>query len=108
MDPPCPPMSPKEYVERIKDGKFEFAKHGLNDDGSWRVDEPDQNNPFAVYNVSGYILWVDPDHPKDAEGYTAAEKLMEKALKDAERMIAVSNPAEGLAALEKFEAETFH
>jgi hypothetical protein len=101
-----PPRSPKEFVEFIKDGKFEFVKNYLNDDGSWR---DDVNHPyFYDNNITHYMNWINPDKVPDLEGYRAASKKMNEAKTKADRKIVVGEPAEGLAALEEFEAATFH
>lgn len=101
-----PPQSPKEFVDFIKDGKFKFVKNGLNDDGTWRDDE---NHPyFGSGNIYQFINWIDPDKTPDYEGYREASKKMGEAKTKADRKIVVGTPADGLAALEEFEAATFH
>src|SRR5574343_635081 len=57
MDGTPTPSSPKEFVEMIKDGKFQFTKDYLNDDGSWRTD----NHPYSwAYNIWNYLKPADP------------------------------------------------
>lgn len=106
MNPVQGPQNPKEYVEFIKEGKFEFPNYYLNKDGSWKEN---QNHPyFDDYSAGNFLIWVDPANPRDEAGYNAAYAKITKAKKDAERTIMVSTPAEGLAALKEFEATTFH
>lgn len=103
INPPAGPTSPKEFVDRIKTGKFSFDKNYLNDDGTWR----DTNNHRYFNSLVQFITWRDPDKPEDAEGFKAAMKEMDKALESASLKIAILPPTEGLAIVEAFEKMEF-
>lgn len=98
------PLTPKEFVEWIKAGKFTFTKNELNDDGSWR--EP--NAYHRTYNLAAdYIRWNNPD--RNVTGYQAAVAKLDLAEKTAERAItAASTPAEMLKVLQDFESTTLN
>lgn len=97
------PLSPKEFVEWIKDGKFTFTKSKLNDDGSWR--EPECYHSF--YEPTNFIHWNNPD--RDVTGFQAAQKVLDTATRTAERAItAASTPAEMLKVLQDFESTSIN
>jgi len=101
-----PPQSPQEFVNYVKEGKFTFEKNFLNDDGSWREEV---GHPWFHSNAfANYIVWTDPDNLPDQKGYKAAYAKLIEAKAKVERKIVVSTPAEGLVALEEFEAATYH
>lgn len=101
LNMPKEPNSPKELVQWLKDGWFEFSKR-LNDDGSWREDY------HSTYDmVDRFIIWKNPN--RDEAGYNAAiAKLDEVTRKTARQITATSTPAEMLKYLEEFEATTIN
>lgn len=102
MNPPKP-TSPKELVDWVKAGNFTFQKNFLNDDGTWRDDTV---HPW--YNsMTDMLVWTDPTHPKDEASYDTAVENLDEAYAKALNRVAVLTPAEGLAALESFEAQEF-
>lgn len=106
MEGTPPPKSPKEFVDYIKAGKFEFAKNYLNDDGSWR---DETKTPYWYSNrFMDYVSWNDPEKAADFAGYEAAVDKVEADQKEVMRTITIGTPAEGLAALKDFESKTFH
>jgi len=100
------PVDPKTLVEYIKEGKFEFFKHALNDDGTWR-DPKAWNGGFGSYNAMIHFKWINPDKPKDELGFQAARQRIDRAHELTNRVISVGTPAEGLEALTKFEDTDF-
>lgn len=103
LEEPDAPRSPKELVERLKEGKFTFKKFGVNDDGSWR--EPDDFHP--TYRIMEFITWFDPAKPADRAGFNAAYERMSAAFRTAERLIMTASPEMGLKALEEFESKDY-
>lgn len=103
LDLQTEPLSPKEFIEWIKDGKFTFTKRDLNDDGSWR--DPDTYHSF--YEPTNYLQWKNPD--RDTSGFDTASKTLSDAYKTTERAItAASTGAEMLKALQDFESTTLN
>jgi hypothetical protein len=106
MDGTDAPKSPKEFVDFIKEGKFQFSKAFLNDDGTWRDEE---DHPyFYSDSMQRFLKWDDPAQRPDKKGWEAASEKIHAATTTAERAIVVGTPAEGLKALEEFEATIFH
>lgn len=93
------PTTPKEFVQRIKDGKFTLTKRAETME--------EENDSFDYYCINDYLRWRDPATKEDKAGYKAALTLMEKAYADTRDTINIATPTEGLAALKAFEAQTF-
>lgn len=101
LDLQAAPRSPAELIQWAKDGWFKYNSCAVNEDGSWKDENSARWQPPA-----SYILWDNPN--RDTSGYYAAYKKLDDATRKAERLITVGTPAEGLKALEEFEATTFH
>jgi len=90
LDDEKAPKSPKEFLERIKAGKFVVP--GAEDEKHPRY--------WDSYNA---IRWRDPAVKEDQEGYDLAKVVLSKAARDVEDAIVVKTPEEGLKALQGFE-----
>lgn len=85
------PTTPKDLVERITSGKF--------------VIKTDMEICKTHYPMD-YIEWRDPAIKKDRPGFEAWEKLLNTAHLAAKDQIMIGTPADGLKALQAFEAST--
>lgn len=90
------PATAKEFVQRIKDGKFTLR------------DEDSEDCYYTDADFAYNIRWRDPSVKEDKDGYTAAKKNMEAAYNAAKDQIYISSPEAGLKALQEFESATFH
>jgi hypothetical protein len=86
------PETPQEVVDRIIAGKYVINK---KDEGDYYCELLD------------YIYWRDPAIKKDREGYDAAHKILKAAHNKASDQVMVLSAAEGLKALQEFEATEF-
>jgi hypothetical protein len=84
------PQTITETVKRIQDGLFVI---------------PEKYKDKITYGALSYIRWRDPKVVEDKDGFEAAKAELKKARTVAERIIAILSPAEGLKALQDFEAE---
>lgn len=87
------PKNVKEMIERIIEGKYVL---------------PEKYAEKNWYSASDYIRWRDPSVKEDQEGLDKALQTRDKEQRKTANVIAVSDPKEGLAALEAFESNTFH
>lgn len=87
------PKTIEEAVARIKDGKFEV---------------PEGNANMHSAYLGQFITWKDPTVKKDQKGFDAAIKALYTEKTKAKDIIVTGTAAEGLAALQAFEAKTFH
>jgi hypothetical protein len=92
---PVGPTNLEEMVEWIKADKFEWT---------------DKTGAKRSYLGDFFYAtkWVDKANPPDVDGHAAASEKMNKAYKDAERVIKIKSPEAGLDALVAFEGATFH
>jgi hypothetical protein len=98
------PTTLEEFLQRMKDGKYTIEKNYLNDDGTIR-----KNSNYSMWNgLYTYINWETPETAPDHAGYKAASEKLSAAFKDAQRIIQIDTPMNGLAALKEFESKTFH
>jgi hypothetical protein len=86
------PQTPQEMVDRILAGKYVIDE---KEDGEYYDD------------LSVYFSWRDPAIKKDREGYDAAHKILKAAHNKASDQVMVLSAAEGLKALQEFEATEF-
>lgn len=85
------PTTPKDLVERITSGKF--------------VIKTDMEI-YKTHYPMDCIEWRDPAIKKDRPGFEAWEKLLNTAHLAAKDQIMIGTPADGLKALQAFEAST--
>lgn len=90
------PTTPKEFVEFIKEGKYELdEKH--QDRKLW--------NPWAA---GDYLRFRDPEVKRDEDGFNKASEILSKEYRTLMDDIAILDAKEGLEKLREFEAKTFH
>jgi hypothetical protein len=87
------PETPQEMVDRILAGKYVINKREYGDD--------------YYGDLLDYFSWRDPAIKKDRDGYDAAHKILKAAHNKASDQIYVLSAAEGLKALQEFEATEF-
>ncbi len=92
------PRTTKDMVARIKEGKFTLSKYAEDQEDDEGCDYND------MYDVVRHIRWRDPAVKEDRAGYKAAYAELSKAHDAAKDAIMVGTPAEGLKALQEFEA----
>lgn len=85
------PRTPEELIERIKAGKFTL---------------PEKDKRRTYWGAYDQIIWRDPSAKKDQDGYDAAFDLLEKERTKAKDAIMISDPADGLKAIQALEAWT--
>lgn len=83
------PANAEELIDRIKNGKFTVTPKEQR--SRWE-------GPFEA------IRWRDPSVKEDKDGYEAAKAELEKAFKEAEDVIVIKTPSEGLDAVKAFQA----
>ena len=88
------PKTPKELADRLAAGKFTVR------------DEKDDDKDKWYGSIKNHIEWRDPKTPADKAGFAAFEVLLDKQNILAQDAIMVKTPADGLAALQAFEAWT--
>ena len=98
------PRTPKEFVEMIVGKRYTFSKNYLNDDGSWR----DELNRPSWRALSDFLIWTNPDKPRDQDGYDKAHEALERAHTLAVREITIADTtAEAKKLMRDFEATDF-
>lgn len=80
------PTTVEDLVERIKAGTYTV-----------------RDNADEYYNVMDMIKWRDPSKKTDLKGFKTAYNKLDKELKAVLDTAAIGNPAEGLAAIQKWE-----
>lgn len=83
------PSTLSELVKRIQDGQFVL---------------PEKYKDKPHYACTSYLRWRDPKTVEDKAGFDVAKAALKKARDAAERIITIKAPADGLTALEDFEA----
>jgi len=83
------PKTLLDTVKRIQDGLFVI---------------PEKYKDEKVYGGLGHLRWRDPKTVEDKDGFEAAKDELKKARNAVERTITILSPAEGLKALQDFEA----
>lgn len=83
------PETMPDLVKRIQDGLFVI---------------PEKYKDAKVYGSLGSIRWRDPKKVEDKDGFAAAKVDLKKTFAEAQRIIMILTPAEGLKALQDFEA----
>lgn len=86
------PKTANELIDVIKNGKFTI--------------KPDMADKRG-YDGTEYIIWKDPSIKADYAGLALANEARVKARTTAGRMIKIGSPAEGLSALNAYEAWTY-
>ena len=99
------PKTPKQLIDRIKEGKFKVRKpdHSFDDTEDYL-----DSDRYSAYHLMSYFNWRDPDHKKDHKGYDAAIKKLEKAVEHLNDTLVVAEAKDGLIALREFEEKKFH
>jgi hypothetical protein len=97
--PDAEPETLKDFIQRIKDGKFvtDLTEKEQAERTFWNTER-----------MLEEIEWRDPARVEDQEGFDAANVLLTKALNDVSDEIIVKTPEQGLEALRAFQAKTFH
>jgi hypothetical protein len=89
------PHNPKELIDRIVNGRYEFKKG---------YDDPEETRftyPWA------WIRWRDPKNPADIEGFNKwRDEVLSKLYQDARDAIVIKTPEEGLKILQDFASTT--
>jgi hypothetical protein len=93
MDDDDRPMTPKEFIQRIKDGKY--------------VIEKDQEDTEDPYSVMSYIRWRDPAKVEDSKGYKIARDILYKTYNETKDAVIILPLEDALAAVKKFEETKF-
>jgi hypothetical protein len=93
------PVTIKDFVQRVKDGKF------VTD---LTEKEQAERKFYCLDRMLEEIEWRDPARVEDQEGFDAANVLLTKALNDVSDEIIVKTPEAGLESLRAFQAKTFH
>lgn len=88
------PETPQELIDRIKAGNFVVEAEYLN-------------KPTWIGTFYQYFKWRNPSNPANNDGARAARKVLEKATQTLRDTIVVSNPTDGLAALNAYIAQDF-
>lgn len=83
------PLTVADVVKRIQDGLFVI---------------PEKYKDTKTCGNIAYLRWRDPKVVEDKDGFEAAKLPLKKAYNDAERAIRILAPADGLKALQDFEA----
>lgn len=110
------PKTLTELLELLKGGKFEVSKYGkklLNLEKNAAEDEDDDDDFFSEnpsFYIGSFLDYVDfiglKDQP-DRDGYLKASDTLDKLYQSTRDQIMVFSAAEGLKALNEFEAWTF-
>lgn len=87
------PKTPREFLDRITNGKFVVAEDNMNK---------------KIYYFEDAVRWRDPAIKRDEEGFALASKKLEDARTDATDEIMVKTPEQGLDVLKAFKAATFN
>jgi len=95
------PTSVKEFVQRIKDGKFTLPK-------DWDEEQDEDDCYFDLSDFVYALRWRDPAVKEDKAGYKAARETLSKAYDDAATTVMLKSLDDGLKAVEDFKAQTFH
>lgn len=101
------PTTMKDFLARIKDGKFTVRKE-IMEEADLDDDEDDDYRQFDAYHPTSHIRWRDPKKPADKKGHKAAMEKITLAAQKTEREIMVLEMDKALKALETFESQTFH
>lgn len=96
MDDDRAPRNFNELQDRLSKGLFIIKDEDKEKEGPW---------PFGTGPLS-YVNWRDPSKPADAKGFEAALKAKDIEYVKAEDQIKIADPADGLKALQAFEAWT--
>lgn len=93
------PETLKDFIQRIKDGKF------VTD---LTEKEQAERTFWCTERMLEEIEWRDPARKEDQPGFDAANELLTNALNDVSDEIIVKTPEQGLESLRAFQAKTFH
>lgn len=89
------PITPKELVDRIKAGQYVLPENS------------DDRDFYHYLLPAHFIIWRNPEIKKDQENFNKAEAAMIVEKTKVLDTIMVSNAADGLKALQEFEAKDF-
>jgi hypothetical protein len=93
LDPVEGPKTFREFVEKIKSDDF-------------TMDEKRLDQKMSTYSMLDYVRWT--KEKPDQAGYDKALAELNKAVQATKDLIVISEPKDGLKALNDFEAKTFH
>lgn len=85
----APPATVKDFVQRIKDGK-------------WTTDS-EKDLTRKSWQPTNYILWRDPARVADTEGYDAAKVVLGNQFQAIKDTIVIKTPAEALSEMRTWE-----
>lgn len=100
------PQTFKEYIERIKTGKFVEVKRKVLDDEYDYEDE--DGDYFDTYNPTRHLRWRDPAKKEDKKGFKIALEKTEAAALKVQGKVMVLEMDKALKALEEFEDAKIH
>lgn len=87
------PKTPREFLDRITQGKFVVSEDNMNKN---------------IYYFEDAVRWRDPSVKKDEAGYKLAATKVQDAQSDAIDEIMVKTPEQGLDVLKAFKATAFN
>lgn len=102
------PKTMKEFLARIKDGKFTVPKYIMDPEDVDIDEDEDDCSMFDRFYPTSYIKWRDPKKPADHKGLKAVTEKINLAVQKTEREVMVLEMDKALKALETFESQTFH
>lgn len=102
------PRTFKEFIERIKAGKFVQVKNNvLDDEYEYEYDDaPDDS--FSPDYPTANVRWRDPKVKEDKKGHREALARVDEAYRKAKREIMILDLDKALVALDKFDEKKFH
>lgn len=100
------PLTMKDFLARIKDGKFTVRKEIMDEEAD--EDGDDEYSMFDAYHPTSHIRWRDPKKPADKKGLKTVLEKINLAAQKTERELMVLEMDKALKAVETFESQTFH
>lgn len=99
LDADAEPETIKDFIERIRDGKFVL---------DLTEKEQAERTFWNVERLIEEFEWRDPAVPADEAGFEKANEALRQSLNDVSDEIIVKTPDQGLESLRAFQAKTFH
>lgn len=99
------PKTFKEFLERLKAGKYVQVKRNHLDD---EYDYEDDEDDFNPYNPMSNLRWRDPKVKEDKAGFDKARESLRAALSKLNRQVMIVDLDKALDMVEKFEEKKFH
>lgn len=90
-----PPQSPKEFAERIAEGKFKIRGTG---------DDEKNATSYRYWDIGSLMIWRDPAKKSDQDGFDAARADLKAKRQAALDIIKIDEPKAGLEAVKALEA----